>query len=324
MKRWIAGMRDAFSKALYETARTDSRIMLVTSDTGAICHDQFRSRLKGQYLNVGIAEQNMVGVAAGLALSGKKVCVYAIVPFATMRCYEQIRVDLCCMNLPVTVVGIGAGYDYSTLGPTHHGTEDIALMRALPGMSVYSPADSLTADRLARILPDLPGPKYIRLDRTGYPAVYREPEDLHIEDGLTLLRPGRDLMIVATGRMTLTALQVARDLAKKGVRAGVVDLFRIQPLNESLLLRYLDGVPAVVTLEEHFVSGGIGTVVAELLIAQPSVPRFKPIGLPHRFCRRYGSRAYLLAFNGVDAESVTRKILDWVNPSRKASKARNG
>ena len=136
MKRWVVGMRDAFSQTLYDIAKDDRDFVMVTSDTGAICHDEFRKRCPGQYINIGIAEQNMVGVASGLALSGKTVCVYAIVPFATMRCYEQIRVDLCCMNLPVLVVGVGAGFDYSTLGPTHHGTEDIALMRVLPGMSV--------------------------------------------------------------------------------------------------------------------------------------------------------------------------------------------
>ncbi|MDP2927793.1 MAG: hypothetical protein Q8N80_03210, partial [Candidatus Omnitrophota bacterium] len=145
MKRWTSGMRDSFFDSLYAIAKRDSKVMLVISDTGAICHDEFKRRLNNRYINVGIAEQNMVGVAAGLAMSGKIVYIYAIVPFVTARCYEQIRVDLCCMNLPVTVVGIGAGFDYSTLGPTHHGYEDIALMSLLPNMIVYSPSDSLMA-----------------------------------------------------------------------------------------------------------------------------------------------------------------------------------
>jgi len=310
MDRWELGMRDAFSTALYDIARQDSRVILVTSDTGAICHDEFKKYLKCQYLNVGIAEQNLVGVGAGLAMSGKIVYIYAIVPFATMRCYEQIRIDLCCMNLPVTVVGIGAGYDYNTLGPTHHGTEDISLMRGLPAMTVFSPSDSLMVGALAKVTYELPGPKYLRLDRTGLPLIYQnEQEDF--SKGLSMLRPGRDLCIIATGRMVYHALQIADSLKRLSIDAGVVDLYRIKPLNEELLLEAVSQTRRLVTLEEHFLAGGIGSIISEFLIDREKALPLKRLGIPDRFCRVYGSRADLYNYNKLDIDSVVEALSKW-------------
>ena len=151
-------MRQAVFEALYEVARKNEDVILLVSDTGAIVLDQFRAEMPERIINVGIAEQNMIGVAAGLAMEGKKVYAYAIIPFVTMRCYEQIRVDLCCESLPVKLLGVGPGYDYSTLGPTHHGLEDMALMRALPGMQVFSPCDETQARVFMDLVLEQPGP----------------------------------------------------------------------------------------------------------------------------------------------------------------------
>lgn len=316
MKRWVRGMRDAFSDTLFALAKKDKDVILVTADTGAICHDEFKRRLKDQYINVGIAEQNMIGVAAGLAMCGKKVFTYAIVPFATMRCYEQIRVDLCCMGLAVTIVGVGAGFDYSTLGPTHHGTEDIAVMLALPGITIYSPSDSIMADALARASYRQRGPKYIRLDRTGRPLIYSSAKEIDIPQGFSVLRRGSDATIIATGRMVHSALEAAQRLSREHISTGVIDLFRVRPVNEERLLAALSQSSCVVTLQEHFSAGGIGSVISEMLIRSRSRARFKGIGIPHEFCRRYGTREYLQCINHIDVKSITRDIKGLFGPSR--------
>jgi len=310
MDRWTIGMRDAFSEELYEWAKKERDIVLVTADTGAICHDKIRQELSNQYFNVGIAEQNMVGVGAGLAMTGKKPFLYAIASFATLRCYEQIRVDLCCMGLPVTVVGVGAGFDYNTLGPTHHSTEDLAVMRALPGMTILNPSDSLMAREMVGYCVKKPGPKYIRLDRTGLPLVYDETTKPDINRGLTVLREGRDLCIVATGRMVKRALELADALEENSIEAGVVDLFRIKPVNEVLLYETISRYSYIASLEEHFVTGGLGSVVLETLSNNgKSHPIFR-FGIPDKFCREYGNRAYLQKVNNLDLESLTQAVLE--------------
>ncbi len=308
MKRWIKGMRDSFFDALFEIAKKDRNVILITADTGAICHDKFKQELSNQYINVGIAEQNMIGVAAGLALAGKKVYVYAIIPFVTMRCYEQIRVDLCCMNLPVTVVGIGAGFDYSTLGPTHHGTEDIALMRALPGMQIYSPCDSLMAEVLLKATYKQKCPRYIRLDRTGVPLAYKDNVDIDISSGFTVLKEGEDMCIIATGRMVYSALQAAKKLSDSSISVKVIDLFRIKPLNQDKLWNEIKHIKNIVTLEEHFLEGGIGDLVGKMLLAKNSTASFKSIGIKDEFCRKYGSREYLYRINKLDVDSIIKSV----------------
>lgn len=310
MKRWIKGMRDAFFDSLFEIAKTNKDIVIVTSDTGAICHDEFKTLLPDQYVNVGIAEQNMIGIAAGLAMTGKIVYSYAIVPFATARCFEQIRVDLCCMDLPVNIVGIGCGFDYSTLGPTHHGTEDITLMRVLPGMTIFSPSDSGIAHSMAEYTAKLPGPKYIRLDRTGIPLIY-EKEDVNLEEGLYELQYGDDLLIISTGRMVLTAKKVASRMIENNISAGIIDIFRIHPLNKELLIEKLKKYKKIAVLEEHFITGGLGSAILEFLNNNELDARILRIGIENKFCRVYGKREYLQCENNLDAESIFKRLSEW-------------
>ena len=312
MKRWVVGMRDAFSDALYNLAKQDKDVILITSDTGAICHNEFRQKFSAQYINIGIAEQNMVGVAAGLAMSGKIVFIYGIVPFTTMRCYEQIRIALSCMNLPVTIVGVGAGLDYSTLGPTHHGYEDIALMNLLPNMSVYSPSDSLMAGFMVQDCYKQPGPKYVRLDRRGVPLIYANAKQIDMRKGYTVLKEGSDGYIIATGRMVLTALAAAKELSSASLDIGVIDLFRIKPLNKTRLWPVINNARFLITLEEHFASCGIGSILAQFLAENNANIPFKAIGLDNAFCRKYGSRDYLLRLNNIDADNIVKSLRGWL------------
>jgi transketolase len=267
---------------------------LITADIGALCLDKFKKDLSSQYINMGVAEQNMIGVAAGLSMAGKIVYVYGIIPFVTMRCYEQIRIDICSRNLPVTIVGIGAGLDYSTLGFTHHGTKDLALMRSLSGMAIFNPSDDLAAEKIAELSYREKGSKYIRLDRIGQPLIYKVNYKSSFSEGFSILKEGRDLLIIATGRILETAMKVMVSLNNKG------------------LLRVLSRVEYIVTLEEHSLSGGVGEAIGNLLCTKRMFPRFMPIGLSAEFCKRYGTREYLYRVNRLDAGSVTDYLKNWI------------
>lgn len=306
-------MRNVFFERLYELAREDPRIILILGDTGGFFCEKFIQKLKKQFINVGIAEQNLIGIAAGLAQAGKIPVVFNIVPFAALRCYEQIRIDLCCMNLSVAIAGVGAGFDYNLLGATHHGLEDIAVMRGLPGMTVLSPSD----DTMTKVMVDYcikkDGPKYLRLDRTGMPLIYGANNEFNIERGFHVLRKGKNICIISTGRMVITALRLSEVLSRHSINAGVIDLFRIKPIRESLLCHVLSRYKYIVTLEEHFITGGLGSAVLEVLSKHAQNARVLTFGIPDRFCRLYGDRAYLQKKNCLDLESLKRRILKETN-----------
>jgi transketolase len=313
MGSWAKGMRNAFFDTLFVIARKNKEVILLTADIGAICHDKFKQLLPKQYINVGIAEQHMVGLSAGLALSGKIVYIYSIIPFLAMRCYEQIRVDICCMNISVKIVGIGAGFDYSTLGPTHHGTEDIALMRSLPNLTIYSPSDNLLASKIAQVSFREQGPAYIRLDRTGHPPLYKTSKEINMQQGLSILRKGRQLYIITTGNLVYTALKVSEELSKYSIDVGVIDLFRLKPINEERFLNAIKGVPNIAVLEEHCISGGIGEKIAAIISSKmKKPPRLKLMGITDQFCREYGRRESLRRVYNLDVSSIFDIVLRWI------------
>lgn len=316
MSENVLAMRDAFFNSLYEIAKEDRRVVILTADCGAPALDMFRRVLKAQYMTVGIAEQNMVSIAAGLALEGKIVYIYAIAPFVTLRCYEQIKVDLCCMNLNVTALGIGAGFAYDIMGPTHHTTEDISIMRALPNMSIFNPSDSIMAGRLARLTYTAGGPKYVRFDRGGLPLIYKN-RAIDLEDGLTELKDGSDVCIIATGNMVDRAVQLSKWLSENSIKAGVVDLFRIKPLNEKKLLRIIAGTLRVATLEEHFMTGGIGSAVAELMADSGASRPMLRLGVCDRYFFEYGGRDRLHCLNGLDTDNIKKRLLSWMEGRRR-------
>ncbi|HJX13204.1 MAG TPA: transketolase C-terminal domain-containing protein [Dehalococcoidales bacterium] len=302
--------RDAFFGKLYEIARRDRDVILVSADMGAPSLDKFRADLSAQYVNVGIAEQNMVTVASGLALGGKTVFMYAIMPFVTLRCYEMIKVELCLMNIAVTAVGVGSGISYDDSGPTHHSTEDIAIMRALPNMTVLNTTDSVMAARFAEMTCHISSPHYVRLDREKLPNIYKAGADF--STGVTELKTGRDVCIVATGNMVQRALEVAAELAKQNITAGVIDLYRIKPINTELLVKSVSRSGRVVTLEENLLNGGMGSAVAEVLADNGKLLPLKRIGLPDGYFFTYGGRKTMQSRSGLDLKSVTDLIIKWL------------
>jgi transketolase len=306
-------MRDAFFDELYEIARKDRDVVLLSADMGAPSLDKFREDLAGQYINVGIAEQNMINLATGLALEGKKVFVYAIMPFATQRCYEVIKVNLSLMNIPVTVVGVGAGFGYDDSGPTHHATEDLATMRALPNMNIICPSDIVMTAEAVHMSYQMTTPNYVRLDREVLPVIYQADTDF--SDGLSVLRDGNDVAIISAGNMVHIALEIAEKLKNSSIATGVIDLYRIKPINQELLLKSLKLTKRVVTLEEHVLDGGLGSAALEVLADCGKTIPVKRFGIPNRYLYAYGGRRNIQTICGLDPDYVSRTILEWMQPN---------
>lgn len=304
-------MRDAFFDTLYEISKKDRNVIVISADMGAPSLDKFRRDLTPQFINIGIAEDNMVTVAAGLALSGKKVYIYAIMPFVTSRCYEMLKVDLSLMDIPITAVGVGAGFSYDDSGPTHHSTEDIAIMRALPNMTILNSSDSVMAAKFAELSYKLPGPSYVRLDREKLPLIYKRNDDL--SSGVTFFRNGSDICIISTGNMVHRALEIAAKLEKYSIDVGVIDLYRLKPVNKELLLESIEKTKSIVALEEHLVAGGIGSIIAEIMVDNNKVRPLKRIGIEDKYYYAYGDRKNIQSLCGLDRDSATTTISDWYN-----------
>lgn len=297
-------MRTAFFQTLERLAADNPRIFLVTGDLGFSVVDEFARRHPAQFLNVGVAEQNMTGVAAGLALSGKIVFTYSIANFPTLRCLEQIRNDVCYHRADVKIVSVGGGYSYGALGSSHHATEDLAVLRAMPEMCVVVPGGPREAECATRAVVARPGPCYLRLGRAGEPAIHAKPFDFRIGRALTV-REGADLTLIATGSAVPIAVGAAENLAARGLQARVLSMHTIKPLDAEAVVRAMRETRVILTVEEHSVVGGLGGAVAEVIAqeAAPSVP-FRILGLPDAFCRDVGSQNYLRRRAGLSPEDV--------------------
>jgi transketolase len=302
-------MRNAFIKAVYEQVGKDDRVYLLNADIGVFVFDDFKRDFPKRFINLGVAEANMIGVAAGLALSGKVPFVYTIAPFVTMRCLEQIRVDVCLQNLNVKIVGVGAGLAYGALGPTHHAIEDIAIMRALPNITVISPGDPWEAYEATKAAVRHEGPVYIRLAKSGEPSLVEHRHNgFQIGKGVTL-REGKDATLIATGCMVKNALCVAQKLSCEGINLRVINMHTIKPIDHDIILESARDTGAIFTMEEHSVIGGLGGAVAEVLAEESTEKvQFLRIGFKDTFCEVVGSREYLLAKHGLDVPSVSKMV----------------
>ena len=304
--------RDATFNELYDIAMADQDVIVLSADTGAFKFSEFQKDIPKQFYNVGVAEQNAMAVAAGLAHTGKKVFVFGISNFVTSRCYEMIKNDICFMDLPVTILGMGTGYTYSIDGPTHHVTQDISIMRALPGMTIWSPSDCTMTGALVHQAYQNDGPKYIRIDKGPF-ATFYDPQDHDFEGGLAPIRSGGDLTVVATGIMVTQALEVVEKLGDHGMEAGIIDFYRLKPANESLFLSLVGDSQRIVTLEEHTILGGLGSIVCEVLADSGVTIPVKRIGIDDKYRLEVGSREWVRSLDGLDVPSITETILDWVN-----------
>ncbi len=301
-------MRTAFVRSLEELARNDERVFLLTGDLGFSVFEKFRDGFPDRFINMGVAEANMTGVAAGLALSGKIVFIYSIVPFAIMRCFEQVRNDLCMQNLNVRIIGVGGGLSYGSLGPTHQSTEDIAIMRALPNMTVVCPGDPVEAGLAVRKAMLHKGPVYIRLGRGGEPVIHKTRPDFEIGKGI-IVRDGDDATLIATGNMLENAVLAAENMKEKNISARVISMHTVKPIDRDSILKAADETKAIFTIEEHNIIGGLGSAVSEILAECDKKILFKRIALPDSFIKIAGSHKYLRQINSLSVEAITERVL---------------
>jgi transketolase len=299
-------MRNAFSEALVTAATADPRVLLLTGDHGYALFDPFRKACPGQYINCGVAEQNMVGVAAGLAKAGFRPVVYGLAAFVPIRVLEQIKIDVCYENLPVILIGDGAGLVYSHLGTSHQSTEDIACTRSIPGLTVLSPADRFEMTACMELAFSSASPVYLRMGKSDRGDVHTGPLSLQAGEMYQVRQSNARVAMLATGSMVKTAL----DIASQGLDAEVWSVPTIKPLPKNQLVDIASRVDMVVTLEEHSVVGGLGSVIAENLASKHPLTVHR-IGIEDRFSISCGSWEHLLEEHGLDKQSVTRKILQF-------------
>lgn len=298
-------MRDAFIGALCDRMETDNTIFFLSADLGAPALDRMRFEFPDRFVNVGIAEQNLINVATGLALEGFTVYTYAIAPFITMRAYEQVRVNLAVSSqirpVNVTMIGLGGGVSYQVSGPTHHCLEDLSIMRLLPNMSVYCPADWVTAAALVDHTRATPGPTYIRFDGKALPALYADSSAVDLKKGFAQLAAGTDICLVSTGFMSHRALKVAQERSD----VAVIDLFSLKPCDEATLAAAFAPYRHVITMEEAFINnGGLDSLVTKVVREHELGCRQHPIGFNDRYVFELGSRDSLHAINGMDEAAV--------------------
>ncbi len=302
-------MRNAFAEVITDLAKTDNRIVLLSGDIGNKLFDNFKEVDPGRFYNCGIAEANMMSMAAGLSLSGLRAIVYTITPFTTTRCFEQIRVDVCYHNAPVIIVGTGSGLSYADLGPTHHSLEDLAILRTLPGMRIIAPCDA--GELKAALKQALEGdtPVYIRIGKKGEPEIHNDLTSFQIGKVITV-REGKDLTIISAGTIMPEALAAADLLSESGISAEVVSMHTIKPMDTSYLQQAVGRFKLLVTVEEHGLIGGLGGAVAEWRSLQNiSVPHLS-FGTPDEFMHEVGSQAYARDKYGLVASNIASKITD--------------
>lgn len=301
-------MRDSFIRTLTELAPKHPELLLLTGDLGFGVLNEFTTRFPRQFLNVGVAEQNMSGLAAGLAIDGHTVFTYSIGNFPSLRCLEQIRNDICYHSANVKVVCVGGGMSYGPVGMSHHATEDLAILRSLPGMLVLSPCDLWEAAEAARYLVWHDGPAYIRLDKSSAPAT-NEPDEILRPGIIRTVRHGLDVTIAATGGVLGEVLRAADTLARDGILCRVLSVHTIKPLDTETLVTAAMETAGIISVEEHALDGGLGGAIAESLMDAGVFPGFLVrMGLRNTFSSVVGSQQYLRKFYGLDATAIVRAV----------------
>lgn len=306
-------MRNAFIATLYDIARNDKDIVILTSDIGYKVLDKFFDFLPDQIINVGVSEANMTGIAAGLALRRKKCFTYTIIPFLTLRCLEQIRVDICMQNLNVKIVGVGGGLAYGELGPTHHSIEDISILRSLPNMKVIVPADPEEVADIVTEISNIEGPIYIRLGKSGERTINELPNGFSLGMG-KIVKCGSDVTLISSGPILGRVLKVSKRLEADGISVELISINTIKPLDNELILASLEKTGKIVTIEEHSIIGGLGSAVAELVAeSNISFSGFRRIGIQDVFTFEIGDQDYLMDYEGLSEEAIYREVTSILN-----------
>jgi transketolase len=301
-------MRNAFASEITALADADPRLVLLSGDIGNRLFDAFKERHPQRFHNCGVAEANMIGMAAGLALSGLRPVAYTITPFITTRCLEQIRVDVCYHDVPVIIVGVGAGLAYASLGPTHHSCEDIAFLRALPNMAVVCPGDPVEVRLAIRAALQRDHGTYIRLGKKGETVVHGTPPEFAIGKAITI-REGSEVCLLSTGNMLQEVLETAHLLEQAGISTQVASFHTVKPLDEEYLARVFRHFTLVASVEEHSLIGGFGAAVAEWLCEQSGRrAAFCRLGTADRFHHESGEQQHARECFGLTAKQMARRV----------------
>jgi transketolase len=289
-------------------AEADDRVALLTGDLGFGVVEKFGIKFPDRFWNCGVAEQSMIGIAAGLAKSGMRPFVYSIANFPTFRCLEQIRNDICYHNLPVTIVSIGAGLGYGTLGYTHHGIEDIAAMRSLPNISIYSPSDPIDVTQVLSRIDKNPAPTYLRLGKNGEPEIIEVTKNA-IPGSVRELTSGSNLTILATGALTENCLRVAQQLRTQGFEIQVISVTQLEPLETKFLSANITSTKILV-VEEHVKRGGFASALLETFNENGSTAQLHRLYVDEAKISETGTQEYLRGLSGLDKLGITKKCLE--------------
>ncbi len=301
-------MREAFFVELFKIFKKDKNAILITGDLGYRLLDKFRKELPKQFINAGIAEQNMMSVAAGLALEGKKVFVYSIANFPVLRCLEQIRNDVAYHNANVKIISAGVGFDYGTLGYSHHATEDIAVLMAIPNISIISPFDNYTAKIAARYVYKNKGSFYVRLSKDKINDLVKDKKNYDIKKPAEIIK-GEKIAIFSTGAIIQEAIKTAEILSKKNIKIGVYGFAMIKPIDKEYIRQIIKRYDIIFTLEEHRINGGFGSKICNIISESNNKSKIIKIGLDDKFNFFIGDKQYLMKINKVDKMAVKKYIL---------------
>lgn len=306
-------MRNVYIRKVLKSMASRKDIYFLSADFGAPMLDEIKNRYPDQFINVGIAEQNLINVSAGMAFEGMTVHAYAISSFLAARAFEQVKINLSlhsqCRDLNVNLVGVGAGLSYDISGPTHHCLEDLAVVNSLPGITLFSPSDWMLVDKFHDYALAHNRPKYLRLEGKEVPPLYGRLPGVRVEDCFCELKKGGEVCIVSTGFMTHVALDAVKLSEGNGLRPGLIDLFLLKPLDERRLAETISRYKHVITVEEGFIGkGGMDSIILNLLNAHCRGIGMSALGFPDKYVFERGNRAYLHKLYGIDAAGISRLV----------------
>lgn len=296
-------MRNTVINRITSAAKHNKNIFIISGDAGFGVLDEYQQHFPDRFLNLGVAEQNTISFAAGLAQVGYKVFVYNIVPFVMFRCYEQVRNDICYQNLPVTLIGIGSGVTYAPQGVTHYSVEDVAIARTLPNLTILSPADPYEADKCAEYALKSKVPVYIRIAKSGEPPIHKNK--LKTIENPIIIKEGKKVAVLFYGSVGIEVIKATQDLA---ISPLVISIPKLQPLNFAFLFKILKDIQTLITVEEHFVEGGLGSIIADWLSRERLPFRLKKLGIKNEFIHAIKNNAGMREYYRISANHIKDTI----------------
>ena len=298
--------RNAFFDEMYNVASKNKKLIFLTGDISAHSLPKFQKKFPDRFYNLGITEQSMVTIASGLAMSNKKVFMFSMIPFLTMRCYEHIKIDICSHKLPVTLIGLGSGLSYHNDGHSAQATFDIGVMRMLPELSIFNPSDAISATKICKILSANKEPSYIRLDKSQQKIIYNKKENFNSD--FKLIGKKKNLCLISTGVMVHKCLELSKMLEKKGIPSSILDLYKLKPIDERKMLNTLKKFKKIAVVDENTFSGGISSIISEIFTKNNFTKPIQFFCLKNEQCFKYGQREWLHKKYSIDLNSIFKKI----------------